>query len=552
MKKQYLRLKAKLIIVVVVAMLLCCFIITYLKADQIRGQLTSECNEEHDFLTDLRISTSDTDSSATMTKKAYEAYRTIHAAQDIGFYSMLKSSDGNTLAETQYFLIVKKNNQEQDERILLLGDELFTDNSIQLEKKKIQDGEDVRDGKISFALQAFTRMEIKGTCDETFIYPEEVIWETTSGTHCCYYPVQKDVAYGSMPFEAWAGTGIYDEEFGGNNQYIALSHSASFPYGDWKRTEALNKEAKELCIEIYDAFVNKKDTVDNQSEDGLFTCVVAKSGYLNKNYTMPYVYVFHPVNIAMKELIGIYIGVILFGIAVIILVCILVQKVYQQQLDYEQNRQTLTRGVAHELKTPLAIAKGYLENWNYMEVEEQENCSQTMIEEIEYMNKMVMDLLELSRLEAKAKKLQIESVDLYALTQSVLKRMNKFIEEKGLEITVVHEDDEYLCDADLELMRTVLVNLITNALKFANKEIKIEFTKNKKKITISIINDGEMILAEKIEHVWDEFYKEESTEKQVIKSSGLGLAITKNILILHNAKYGCASVNENTKFWFTI
>ena len=163
-----------------------------------------------------------------------------------------------------------------------------------------------------------------------------------------------------------------------------------------------------------------------------------------------------------------------------------------------------------------------------------------------------MDLLELSRLEAKAKKLQIESVDLYALTQSVLKRMNKFIEKKGLEITVVHEDDEYLCDADLELMRTVLVNLITNALKFADKEIKIEFTKNRKKITISIINDGEMILAEKIEHVWDEFYKEESTEKQVIKSSGLGLAITKNILILHNAKYGCASVNENTKFWFTI
>jgi signal transduction histidine kinase len=61
-----------------------------------------------------------------------------------------------------------------------------------------------------------------------------------------------------------------------------------------------------------------------------------------------------------------------------------------------------------------------------------------------------------------------------------------------------------------------------------------------------------MIPVEKIEYIWDEFYKEESADNQVIKSSGLGLAITKNILILHNAKYGCTSVNENTKFWFTI
>ena len=69
---------------------------------------------------------------------------------------------------------------------------------------------------------------------------------------------------------------------------------------------------------------------------------------------------------------------------------------------------------------------------------------------------------------------------------------------------------------------------------------------------IEIEADGKMIPVEKIEHIWDEFYKEESADNQVIKSSGLGLAITKNILILHNAKYGCTSVNGNTKFWFTI
>ena len=59
-----------------------------------------------------------------------------------------------------------------------------------------------------------------------------------------------------------------------------------------------------------------------------------------------------------------------------------------------------------------------------------------MIEEIEYMSQMVTDLLELSRLEAKAKTLELDSVDVYALTQSVLGRMKGLIEEKGLQVII--------------------------------------------------------------------------------------------------------------------
>ena len=123
-----------------------------------------------------------------------------------------------------------------------------------------------------------------------------------------------------------------------------------------------------------------------------------------------------------------------------------------------------------------------------------------------------------------------------------------------------NEEDAFLINADLEMIRTVMVNFITNAVKYAEKNVSICITDRDKLVRFTVINDGKSIALDKTDSIWDEFYidsvSEGSTgtagEGKRLGSTGLGLAIAKNILVLHKAKYGCESKDGRTEFWFEM
>ena len=543
MKKYYFKLKIKIIVVMILVLVVGSGILVYQKADSIRSDYLSIVRDDMDLVYNTRQYL--VKGGKDLVKQVYQEYYEILGHDDIGFYSMLKDYEGNTLAETQNFIIIKKDNEEEDKRIILLGNEF---------------PKDEEESTIKFAIGAISSMEITGTCDDTFIYLDELKWEGFTETETYTFEYNNVKSEGTIPFEEWAGSNLYDEHL--HNEYtfypfypfVYYNHDV---YGDEKQDQKLDEEAREICEVIYQELIGDINTLDSRYEDGLFTCYVANSGYigdsyLGEKYALPFVFVFHPVNIAIDELAPL---LIISTIVVIIMICIIcstINKVYKNQLAYEMNRRELTRGIAHELKTPLAITKGYVENWKYMDEKDREQCSETIIDEIEHMNAMVTDLLELSRLEAKAKEINLESVDIHSLSNSVLKRLHEMISEKGVQVTVEPEEGPFLVNADLEMMRTVLVNLITNAVKYSDKTIGINILETNKKIKFTITNDGKTIEAKKIAKIWDEFYRDDYSNDHHIGSSGLGLAITKNILILHNAKYGCSSEGGKTTFWFEM
>ncbi len=535
MKKQYTKLKIKLIALIALIIVVGCTVLTYFKAEELENDMWYKCREYSDFVVNLRLPV--WEDPKDIIKQAYYEYNQINLSNDsdVGFYSMLKDEKGNTLAEEQNFLILEKEAEETDLRIILLGDDLISDD----------------EGVQSQFEAVIPSMEITGTCDDTFIYLEELKWKWFDEQMHSYVPEVDYTIRGEMSFEDWAGTNKYDETGLGNKFYCTGKHFTKCFYKD-EAEEKLDAEAKELCIQIYEDFVNNIDTMDDQSEDGLFTCTVAGSGYIDDGYAIPYVFVFHPVSMAMNELTTIYIGAAFLGIIICVILCSLINKVYKQQLAYEMNRRELTRGIAHELKTPIAIVKGYVENWKYMDDDGKAEGSQTMIAEIDHMNTMVMDLLELSRLEAKAKEMHMESVELQSLAKSVMGRMKEMVSQKDLQVTIAPENGEFLVNADLEMMRTVLVNFITNAVKYADKTININFIESGNKIKFTIANDGKTMEEHKLTKVWDEFYRDGYSNDHNLGSSGLGLAITKNILILHNAKYGCEIQDGRTVFWFEM
>ena len=540
MKTQYRKLKVKLTALVLIVLVLGCSVLTYQKADTIRTEYIRLIHEQIDFVVPLRWS-ADEMGERDMILQTYDAFCNISTISgDVGFYSMLKNADGNTLAENQNFVIIRKieDNEEVDKRVILLGMEYVSDD------KSIQH---------TFAGAFFSGTEIKGTCDDIYIYLEELKWERFMEGWYSYRPEDTKTELGTMSFEQWAGKRAYHEDWGDNAYYVSPSFAVSL-YGDWELNEKRNAEAKEICEQIYSDFVNDIDTIDDQRDEGIFTCFVGGTGYLSKEYTLPFVFVFHPVSMAMEELAGMYFLIGVFGVMVILFMWFTINKVYQQQLAYENNRRKLTRGIAHELKTPLAITKGYVDNWVYMDEENRSKAASVMVGEIDYMNRMVTDLLELSRLEAKAKELHVESVDVVALTQSVLKRMQDSIKGRELEVRMSENahPEIFLVTADLEMMRSVLVNYISNAVKYAEKNIHITFLQRGSRVRFEIENDGKAIEKDRLDKVWDEFYKGERTDNTHMESSGLGLAIAKNILLLHEAKYGCNSQAGKTVFWFEM
>lgn len=543
MNKDYIKLKIKLIAIVVMVLLLGCGLLTYQKADQIRDDYTREL-DQHVYM-DLRAYIDEIGDD--LIQNAYLNYFYVSRSSDVGFYSMLKEVKTDaTVVEDQNCIIIRKTDDatnRDDMRVILLGDDF---------------GETEEENGQWELLHGFTsEIEFIGRCDDTYVYLDELKWKNTVGDMS--YSYTPDMAQNidmsqTVSFEEWAGTRYYGDA-PIKSEFYVYRNAVCDPYGDLLEEMELNKEAREICEEIYADYADGTDTMDDQSEDGIFTCYIAGTGYISDEYAMPYVYVFHPISIAMGELTSIYVIGGVIGIVLVLLISAVIDKVHFQQLAYENNRRELTRGIAHELKTPLAVTKGYVENWEYLNEDERHESARIMIEEIDHMSRMVTDLLELSHLEAKAKTLILEDVDIYALTKSVLGRMKSVIDERHLVVRVELEeprDDAYVVKADLEMMRVVLANFISNAVKYAKDNIDICMSMHKGYVKFVITNDGKAIANDKLDRVWDEFYKGESLNNSRIGSSGLGLAITKNILILHGAKYGCESNIGTTSFWFEI
>ena len=241
-------------------------------------------------------------------------------------------------------------------------------------------------------------------------------------------------------------------------------------------------------------------------------------------------------------------------VALNILCIFLMRKLYINRRNYEARTQKLTRSVAHELKTPLAVIKAYTENWEYIDEKDRPEVAAKINTEVDHMAKMVSTLLDLSKMEAGEVKLKLEEVELFELTKSCCKHMETLAKERGIEIQFFKDKDdaEYLVNADLDMMKMVISNFVSNAIKYGKKKVEIRFLSSGNNVTFKITNDGQTISAKDQKRIWDLFYKTDNSGSDRMNSTGIGLAVNKSILELHKAKYGVWSGTGNTIFWFEM
>lgn len=221
----------------------------------------------------------------------------------------------------------------------------------------------------------------------------------------------------------------------------------------------------------------------------------------------------------------------------------------QTSLEYaqnaEENRRAMISALTHELKTPLAVIHGYAEGLQSGIAEEkQEKYISIILDEAEMMDAMVMQMLDLSRLEAGKVRLAADRFSLLTLTKSVVQRLELAAGEKNLAVTFEKEED-FLLTADESRIRQVIVNLMSNAIRYTDEggQIRLNIRRLGRNACLTIANRAEPLSPEALKKVFTPFYRADPSRSK--EGTGLGLSIVQQILQLHQGACSVRNVWHN-------
>jgi len=205
----------------------------------------------------------------------------------------------------------------------------------------------------------------------------------------------------------------------------------------------------------------------------------------------------------------------------------------------EQLRRDFVANVSHEFRTPLTVIRGSLEamvDGTVQNSDEINRYHQRMLSETRSLERLVEDLLELSRLQSGKITMNKEKLHIPNLLEDAVKSLQTIAEKKGIKIEYLSEQDIPPFWGDYDRLRQLFVIFLDNAVKYSPENTKVSVETSLFEInTLSIIirDQGYGIAADELTHIWDRFYKIDKSRNG--RGTGLGLAIAKHLIELHDA-----------------
>lgn len=209
---------------------------------------------------------------------------------------------------------------------------------------------------------------------------------------------------------------------------------------------------------------------------------------------------------------------------------------------------------SHELRTPLSLIKGYADELNsgyVKDSESQQMYHQIISDESTKLNRLLNEMLDLSRLESGRMELNKESIKINDFIHSFLEKYSGFIKEKNLNIEL-DLCDTCSCLHDVMRIEQIMANYISNAAKYSDEKKRVIISTKivGDIVRVSVFNYGNRIDEESIHRIWDGFYKADNARTRNDDSYGLGLSIVKAIQIIAKQSYGVVNHDEGVEFWF--
>jgi len=218
------------------------------------------------------------------------------------------------------------------------------------------------------------------------------------------------------------------------------------------------------------------------------------------------------------------------------IMCVIHDNTGRYELD--KSRREFVSDVSHELRTPLTAIKGALETIiEYPDIDAQirSNFLNMAVEECDRMTRIVGDLLILSRLDSKRTSWQIETFDVSAFLDHLRDVMTMDAKTHSHTLTCEYDDDIPQMTADREKLQQVLVNIVSNSIKYTadGGKIEIKAKKDADGVVICVADNGMGIPEEDVPRLFERFYRVEKARTSNAGGSGLGLAIAKEIIDAH-------------------
>lgn len=222
----------------------------------------------------------------------------------------------------------------------------------------------------------------------------------------------------------------------------------------------------------------------------------------------------------------------------------------------EQRKNDLVVYLAHDLKTPLTSVIGYLtllRDENKISEELREKYLSISLEKAEHLEDLINEFFEITRFNLSNITLEYSRVNLTRMLEQLTYEFKPMFLEKNLKCELEIAPDTMI-KCDVNKMQRVFDNLLRNAVNYSfdDSTIHIAVKQNGENLCIQFTNCGNTIPQEKLERIFEQFYRLDTARSSRSGGAGLGLAIAKEIVELHNGTITAKSENEQIEFTVTL
>lgn len=222
----------------------------------------------------------------------------------------------------------------------------------------------------------------------------------------------------------------------------------------------------------------------------------------------------------------------------------------------ESMRVRLLGDVSHELKTPLAGIKGYMEGLQDGVLPATPETFQLVHREADRLQRLVQDLQELSRVEAGQTQVEFTACKPHEIIAPVVDRMRPQFYEKDITLTVAVSDDLPAVRADPDRIAQVLTNLLGNALQYSafGGEVHVRVSREQDTLRFVVTDTGIGIAPHDLDHIFERFYRVDKSRSRSSGGSGIGLTVAKHLVEVQDGSMRATSegIGKGSEFSFTL
>ncbi|MDI9218535.1 sensor histidine kinase [Clostridium tertium] len=223
----------------------------------------------------------------------------------------------------------------------------------------------------------------------------------------------------------------------------------------------------------------------------------------------------------------------------------------------EKTKSELITNVSHDLRTPLTSVMGYIglvKDGKYEDENMMKEYLNIAFNKSNQLKELIEDLFEYTKLNNKGIVLGKNKVNIVEFLSQIIEEYIPVFEENEIEVVKKFVDEKCMVEIDAGKMVRVFENLFSNAIKYSFKpgSVIVSAYENNGFANITIKNRGEHIPKEKVERLFDRFYRVDEARNSNTKGSGLGLAISKNIIELHNGSIWAECVGNEISFFIKL